>query len=50
MDKTLSDYIVRAMAKLELEKQKPDVDKNQYLVYPENKEESDLPQNPYSQV
>jgi len=50
MDKTLADYISRAMAKLELEKQKPaENNDNQYPVYPED-DGYDTPKNPYSQV
>jgi hypothetical protein len=50
MDKTLADYISRAMAKLELEKQKPaENNENQYPVYPED-DGYDTPKNPYSPV
>lgn len=52
MDKTLADYITRTMARLEAEKQQteqPSKD-NQYLVYPEQKEDSDHKVNPFSQV
>ena len=50
MDKTLADYISRAMAKLELEKQKPaENNQNQYPVYPED-DGYDTTKNPYSQV
>ena len=50
MDKTLADYISRAMAKLELEKQKlVENNQNQYLVYPED-DGYDTPKNPYSPV
>lgn len=50
MDKTLADYIARAMAKLELEKQNHNKnEENKYLVYPEE-DGQDRPINPYSQV
>jgi hypothetical protein len=57
MDQTLKDYITRAMAKIESERQvpktvDPQVNPNNYLVWPEQPEgdDSDHKRNPYSPV
>ena len=57
MDQTLKDYITRAMAKIESERQvpktvEPQVNPNNYLVWPEQPEgdDSDHKRNPYSPV
>lgn len=51
-DLYLSDYINRTMKELEQDKRiNPPVDNpNDYEVYPEITDESDLPRNPYSRV
>ncbi len=50
MDRTLKDYIERTTKRLEEEKQTPlNPNPNQYPVFPEQKDEEDHPQNPYSQ-
>jgi hypothetical protein len=57
MDQTLKDYITRAMAKIESERQvpktvDPQVNPNNYEVWPEQAEgdNSDHKRNPYSPV
>ena len=57
MDQTLKDYITRAMAKIESERQvpkvvDPQVNPNNYEVWPEQLEgdDSDHKRNPYSPV
>jgi hypothetical protein len=50
MDKTLKDYIERTNKRLEEERKIPLVpNPNQYLIYPEQKEEEDKKINPYGQ-
>lgn len=50
MDKTLKEYIDRTMKKMEEERLQPvSQNPNQYLIYPEKKEDDDLPINPYGQ-
>jgi len=51
MDKTLADYIHRVTE--ELNKSQPAKEpssENRYPVFPENKENRDTPNNPYSEV
>lgn len=50
MDKTLKDYIDRAQKKIEEDRKIPlKENSNQYLVYPEVKEDEEKPVNPYGQ-
>ena len=50
MDKTLADYINRAMTKIKEQNSKDIENKNQYPVYPEKQNEnSDEKINPYGQ-
>jgi hypothetical protein len=50
MDKTLKEYIDRTMKKIEEERLRPvEPNPNQYLIYPEQKDEEDRPLNPYGQ-
>ncbi len=48
MDKTLKDYIDRTNKLLE-EERKPSPLPNQYLIYPEQKDDEDKKINPYGQ-
>lgn len=50
MDKTLKDYIDRAMKQIREENKKPPTENpNQYPIYPEKEKEEDRPQNPHGQ-
>lgn len=46
MDKTLRDYIERAMKQLNRDKENAEQDPNHYPVSPEN-DDTDTPKNPY---
>lgn len=51
MDRTLADYIHRVTE--EMKKPTPPQEKpseNRYPVFPENKENYDIPNNPYSEI
>jgi hypothetical protein len=51
MDKTLGDYIKRVMESQEKEiAPTPNNNDNEYLVYPEQPQDSDHKVNPYSKV
>jgi hypothetical protein len=50
MDKTLGDYIKRVMESQEKENIPAPNNENDYLVYPEQPQDSDHKVNPYSKV